>query len=87
MHYKIKDDVDLNVLEEYGYERVGITDNYAKFIPAKSKNNYSVSVCVLNNRKIMWYCFTYRITLLEEKNKHYIKDLIDAGLVEEVNDD
>lgn len=81
MHYKIKDDVDLSVLEEYGYERVGISKNYIKDISDE------IIIHVSFDREILWYYFPQRMCYLEEPNKHYIKDLIDAGLVEEVNND
>ena len=83
MHYKIKDDVDLSVLEEYGYdffEYAGGVKNYAK-------ETSDVVVCVLFDREIVLYILPYRVCYLEEQNKHYIKDLIDAGLVEEANND
>ena len=80
MHYKIKDDVDLSVLEEYGYERVGISKNYVKDISDE------IIIRVSFDREILLYIF-YRMCYLEEPHKQYIKDLIDSGLVEEVNDD
>ena len=81
MHYKIKDDVDWSVLEEYGYERVGISKNYVKDISDE------IIICVSFDREILWYIFPYRMCYLEEPHKQYIKDLIDAGLVEEVNNE
>lgn len=79
MHYKIKDDVDLSVLEEYGYERIGIGNSYFKDVSDEA------TIYVFSS-KIVYCAYSYGMTLLRY-NKQYIKDLIDAGLVEEVNND
>lgn len=81
MHYKIKDDVDnLSVLERYGYSRAMGCNAYVKV-------NDEAVISILFNREIMFYYFPQRMCYLEEQNKHYIKDLIDAELVEEANND
>lgn len=84
MHYKIKDDVDLDILKKYGYERIGGINSIKRYV----KETDDVGVCILFDREIVWYYFPYILFVYNEKtNKQYIKDLIDAGLVEEVNDD
>lgn len=81
MYYKIKDDVDdLSVLERYGYSR-------AMFYNAYVKVSDGGVISVSFDREILWYYFPQRMCYLEETNKQYIKDLIDAGLVEKVNDE
>ena len=65
MYYKIKDDVDLSVLEEYGYERVGISKNYVKDISDE------IIIRVSFDREILLYIFPYRMCYLEEPHKQY----------------
>lgn len=88
MHYKIKDDVDLSLLEkEYEYiDKVNDLDvsNYIKEITI---DGMKITICILFNREIAWSLFDPRMCFVDETNKHFIKDLIDAGLVEEVNND
>ena len=80
MYYKIKDNVDLSVLEKYGYERVGSIKSYAK-------ETDDIGVCILFNRVIAYYYLPYKtfVCFLKKSNKQHIKDLINAGLVEEVD--
>ena len=82
MYYKIKDNVDLSVLEKYGYERVGSIKSYAK-------ETDDIGVCILFNRVIAYYYLPYKmfVCFLKKSNKQRIKDLINAGLVEEVNNE
>ena len=54
MYYKIKDDVDLSVLEKYGYERVGSIKSYAK-------ETDDIGVCILFNRVIAYYYLPYKM--------------------------
>lgn len=87
--YKIKDGVDLKILENYGYKLIDnvtvLGNNIREFKRTTSiyrkiyndyKNKISVAIIIDEyDKKISFY-----------DDKEYIKDLIDDGLVEERNE-
>ena len=82
--YKIKDNVDLRKLERYRFRRLLLLGDGHLPRYIRAKKNISVSVCcvfrtirIFDNRKN----FNNIVN-----DKKYIKDLIQAGLVEKVAD-
>lgn len=86
MKYKLKDDVDFIKLDRYGYKYTG---NYNRGEQWTKKVDDEVIRGIMikgdwDNRKITFQ-FPY-MNIKYPDIKIYIQDLIDANLVEEVND-
>ena len=94
---KIKDNVDLKELEKYGYEK--LHSSYVKY----TKDTYrgyciAITINIFSRIIAKCYCWTYMFAPIFHTeimrngkpvnvNKNYIQDLIQADLVEEVQDD
>ena len=74
---KIKDDVDLKELEKFGFK----ADKYDLFYEYHSKSNYKDTIMLnMKNKRLLFYQ-TYN-----GKSYDVLYDLIQAGLVEKVED-
>lgn len=99
MTYKIKDNIKLSVLKKYGYKlhRKGLT-TYNKLVDheriekTRYTRDYIYYICVVGtHRQIYINVYTGGVHCLdiikfydEKEINKYIKDLLEAGLVEKV---
>ena len=74
---KIKDNIDLKELEKFGFKAY----DYVLFYEYHSKNNYKDTIMLnMKNKRLLFYQ-TYN-----GKSYDVLYDLIQAGLVEKVED-
>ena len=100
MVYKIKDNVKLSILKKYGYSfhRGRLISTYDKLVDHKRierkryTRDYIYYICIVgNHRQIYINVYSggfYGLDIIKDYKKDeidkYIKDLLDANLVEEV---
>lgn len=87
---RIKDEIDLRELRNYGYYRHDYSGNYQKNIECSpSKANWSIqeitkSIFITAKDRFIYFC-TGGDRFAEIDNE-YIQDIVEAGMVEEVEE-
>lgn len=76
---KIKDDVDLKELEKFGFEDLGVCYKYY--------GNSDILGFISINKETREIKRIHPYSLREEANEDEVQDLIQAGLVEKVDDE
>lgn len=83
---KVKDNVDLKELEKFGFEY----NNWEMRYERKVERVYEETILVVHGRKVLLECISdYGIDGDEyyiEKVESYIQDLVEADLIEKVDD-
>ena len=92
---RIKDEIDLRELRNYGYYRHDYSGNYQKNIECSpSKANWSIqeitkSTFITAKDRHIHYCTdegNYHYQRFAEIDNEYIQDIVEAGMVEEVEE-
>ena len=88
--YKIKNNVPLDILKEYGfvenngYMRIIEKDNITKqcFVFVDDAINFNLGI--LNVPRALYLCTPLSVVAISENNKWVINDLLNANLIEEL---
>lgn len=93
--FKIKDDVNLSVLEKFGYSKIGYPmfndyfknlDNIFLCINEVFRNGQNAEITAYKGNVNSWLDLGGNIFEETKVLEHYIQDLIEAGLVEKVGE-
>ena len=92
--YKVKDDIDLKELENFGFKKDYSGNGYTRLLDENDNLKklcfvYCSSVCNLlysTIPKILYICTPMSIEVINDNLEYLIKDLIDNNIIEKVSD-